>query len=63
MSDEESVELCPPMLACPGCGQRAMDELIWTADHDLHCVSCGLVYGADPPQVKDWTPGLPDFGF
>jgi hypothetical protein len=34
-----------PEWACPGCGERRMDWLVWTADDDhVVCATCGAPY-------------------
>lgn len=43
--------LVSPDLACPGCGQRDADRLIWQDDFEtVRCATCGTVYrpGIDP---------------
>ena len=33
-----------PAFACPGCGQRATDSLVWIEDDRVACQTCGTVY-------------------
>ncbi len=42
-SDDHLVE---PEDACPECGERRVDELIWQNDEDeqVRCATCGFVY-------------------
>jgi hypothetical protein len=35
--------------ACPRCGERRQDELIWQDDGKVKCTNCGTVYA---PPVK-----------
>lgn len=37
-------ELVEAKSACPQCGERDSDKLIWTDDGDITCMSCGRVY-------------------
>jgi len=30
--------------ACPSCGQRHMDSLVWIDDEQVRCESCGATY-------------------
>ena len=37
-------ELVHESAACPACGEREMDLLIWTDDAAVECQRCGEVY-------------------
>jgi hypothetical protein len=51
----EQERLVPAEWACPGCGERAMDLVLFDEEgHVVECESCGTVYlepGADPAQA------------
>jgi uncharacterized Zn finger protein len=40
--------LVQPADACPKCGERDMDNLVWDDDENVRCATCGTVY--DPMQ-------------
>jgi hypothetical protein len=42
-------ELVDPKDACPGCGERDTDYLMWIDDQRVQCTKCKCVY----------TPGKP----
>jgi len=33
-----------PMFACPNCGERDADRLVWIDDDRVECQACGTVY-------------------
>lgn len=33
-----------PQHACPLCGERRTDQLVWIDDERVRCLSCGTVY-------------------
>ena len=39
--------------ACPRCGERDTDNLIWVSDEEVQCYGCGQVYrpGADERPI------------
>ena len=37
--------------ACPSCGEREVDRLVWEADEDVHCTTCGVIYDPSAPPV------------
>ncbi len=38
-------EIVPVSCACPNCGERRMDELVWDDDgYEVTCTTCGTVY-------------------
>mgnify|MGYP000210984190 CR=1 FL=1 len=47
MADESN--MVEPEDACPVCGQRDADELVWLDDERVECQSCGKEYR--PPAV------------
>lgn len=36
-------------LACPGCGERDADMLIWQDDDNVCCFGCGTIYQPGDP--------------
>lgn len=44
------VDLVPPENACPNCGEREPDELVWLDDERVECQQCHTIYR---PGVKD----------
>jgi len=30
--------------ACPGCGERGVDQLVWQGDDEVRCATCGKTY-------------------
>ena len=37
-------DLVSPDFACPHCGERDMDRLVWIDDEQVTCQNCGAVY-------------------
>lgn len=37
-------DLVPPGDACPMCGERHSDRLVWLDDDRVHCANCNAVY-------------------
>lgn len=48
-------DLVPPGSACPDCGERNMDQLIWIGDDRVACQSCRTVY--DPHEGRVYQHG------
>ena len=48
-SDElpDDGDLVRPKAACPDCGERRIDWLVWTEDEAVRCASCGGEYRPD----------------
>jgi rubredoxin len=40
----ENPDLVPPQDACPVCGERHIDSLVWIDDEWVRCASCGIQY-------------------
>ena len=40
----EEEALVPEHSACPRCGERRMDWLVWQDDERVKCSTCGEVY-------------------
>jgi len=47
----EPPDLCEPRDACPDCGNRNKDELVWDDDDRLTCALCGCEY--DPLEKEE----------
>jgi len=39
-----ATETVPPDAVCPDCGENRMDELVWNAEENVVCQTCGRVY-------------------
>ena len=44
MANTEPIDPVRPEGACPKCGQRECDELVWIDDEQVECQSCKTVY-------------------
>jgi hypothetical protein len=42
--DDDTSNLVAPKDACPTCGERHVDHLVWTDDDIVHCTTCGTEY-------------------
>jgi hypothetical protein len=42
--DSPFAELVDPAEACPQCGERCTDRLIWQDDEQVRCAGCGRVF-------------------
>lgn len=53
-------DLVDQACACPGCGERRADELVWQNDEDeqVRCSTCGMIYS--PSTVEGRTVYVPD---
>jgi hypothetical protein len=40
----DNPNLVPPQDACPVCGERHIDSLVWIDDEWVRCASCGIQY-------------------
>lgn len=40
-----------PRSACPSCGERDEDHLIWEDDEDVRCATCGVIYNPSARPV------------
>ena len=50
MSNDHDIESVEPAFACPHCGERNMDLLVWIEDDRVECQTCGRSY--DPANGK-----------
>lgn len=41
---EHDADLVPPEDACPQCGERRVDQLVWIDDDTVRCAGCGKCY-------------------
>ena len=54
MTDQHDSTPVEPGLACPWCGEREMDLLIWVEDDVVECHTCGCRYDPGPgPGASD----------
>ena len=44
MSEPADDNLVAAKDACPGCGERDMDLLVWFDDDRVRCMNCGTEY-------------------
>lgn len=42
--DPPLAELVHPTAACPSCGERNKDRLVWQVDDSVHCSRCQTTY-------------------
>lgn len=42
--DDDGNELVVESCACPRCGERRMDWLVWTEGDTVRCETCGHIY-------------------
>jgi len=49
-NESEPIDPVAPEDACPQCGERECDELIWLDDERVECQRCKTVYR---PAAKD----------
>lgn len=45
--DPPATELVDASAACPHCGERRADRLVWDDDEVVHCSRCGTHYRPD----------------
>ena len=50
MSMDASDNNVAPRFACPSCGEREADRLVWIDDDRVECQACGTVY--EPGAAK-----------
>jgi len=57
-ADEANGELVETRDACPGCGERVVDNLVWMDDGEhnpfVECQSCGAWYDPNEGKTADW---------
>ena len=49
--DDDAANLVATEDACPNCGERHVDQLIWTDDDVVLCATCGTEY--DPTATRE----------
>lgn len=42
--NENDNDLVSPQDACPRCGERHLDDLVWIDDETVRCMNCGTRY-------------------
>ena len=47
----EDTNLVPIADACPGCGERDQDQLVWIDDDVVRCTKCGTQYNPLDEQI------------
>ena len=50
---QPSPEPVPAAFACPRCGERNMDNLVWVEDDCVECQSCGCAYDPSAGWTKE----------
>lgn len=50
MPDDDD-DLVPANLACPMCGERHQDRLVWIDDESVRCANCNAEY--EPGKAGD----------
>jgi len=60
MANDETIDpdQIEPEDACPVCGERRIDCLVWADDEIVRCTTCGTEY--DPLQDWNWKEGRSD---
>lgn len=48
--DPPMAELVDPCFACPACGERRLDQLVWREGNQVRCTSCETHYETDCPD-------------
>lgn len=48
--DPPLAELVDPCFACPACGERRLDQLVWRDGNRVRCASCETHYETDCPD-------------
>jgi rubredoxin len=43
--------------ACPSCGEREMDRLVWNEDEQVECTTCGHVYDPESNAANGGVEG------
>lgn len=51
MHNHEDTNLVPIADACPDCGERDMDSLVWIDDDTARCAKCGTRYDPLDEQI------------
>jgi uncharacterized Zn finger protein len=51
-SELDDSERVVPGMACPRCGEDAIDSLVWIDDEQVRCDRCGTVYAPDQPDAE-----------
>jgi ribosomal protein S27AE len=51
MTNHDDDNLVSPESACPNCGERQIDMLVWIDDERVRCAKCNLMY-APLPQAR-----------
>ncbi len=44
MTNHDDANLVSPDAACPVCGEREIDRLVWIDDDTVRCTMCGTEY-------------------
>ena len=44
MTDTDDTNRVSPNAACPICGERDIDRLVWVDDDWVRCTTCGIQY-------------------
>jgi len=44
MTNQDHADLVSPDDACPTCGERDVDRLVWIDDDTVRCTMCGTEY-------------------
>jgi hypothetical protein len=44
MTNPDDANLLSPEDACPNCGERRIDLLVWVDDQWVHCQTCRIQY-------------------
>ena len=50
MTNDDDTNLVSPDAACPVCGERDADRLVWIDDDIVRCTMCGTEYDPSKPR-------------
>ena len=50
MTNDDDTNLVSPDAACPVCGERDTDRLVWIDDDIVRCTRCGTEYDPSKPR-------------
>lgn len=49
---DDEANLVPCQDACPRCGERHVDHLVWIEDDIVRCTTCGIEYDPSNPPLQ-----------
>ncbi|MCB9854644.1 MAG: hypothetical protein H6818_03075 [Phycisphaerales bacterium] len=55
LRNDDSPDRVGPENACPSCGEREINRLVWNEEDQVECTTCGHVY--DPLSESEGAEG------